>query len=158
MVRISDDSFPPAPVAGIAARALRQLGYRAGVRVLGRAAYDRLPAGERAAVQLGASSWLADFLSPSNFFEPWIACRGTFNDGRVCDPALDRRIDRAHGLEATDPARADALWAAIDRRATDDGLWVPLANGREVELVSRRVGSYQYDALLGFLADQAWVR
>ena len=65
---------------------------------------------------------------------------------------------RANTLEATDPTRADALWARIDRSAVDEALWVPLANSHAVELVSKRLRNYQYNALLGFLADQAWVR
>jgi ABC-type transport system substrate-binding protein/DNA-binding SARP family transcriptional activator len=158
VLRLSDDVFPPAGIAAIAARALRRIGYRARVRVLTHDRYDALPAREKAAVQAGTASWLADYLSPSNFLEPWIACRGPFNAGRVCDPALDRRIDRAHALEATDPIRADALWVGIDRTAVDAAFWVPLVNPHDVELVSKRLGNYQYNALLGFLADQAWVR
>jgi peptide/nickel transport system substrate-binding protein len=158
VLRVADDSFPPPGAAPVAVRVLRRIGYRADVRVLTHAQYDALPARRRAAAQLGAASWLADYLAPSDFLELWIACRGPFNDGHVCDPALDRRMDRAHALEATDPTRADTLWAGIERSAVDAALWVPLANPHEVELVSKRLGNYQHNALLGFLADQAWVR
>lgn len=158
VLRTPDNVVPPARVVAIAARALRLIGYRADVRVLTHAQYHAMPARGRAALQLGAASWLADYLAPSNFLELWIACRGPFTEHHVCDPALDRRMDRAHALEATDPTRADALWARIDRSTVDQALWVPLANAHAVELVSKRLRNYQYNALLGFLADQAWVR
>ena len=158
VLRTPDLVLPPPGVAAIAARALRLIGYRANVRVLTHAQYYAMPARGRAALQLGAASWLADYPAPSNFLELWIACRGPFNEHRVCDPALDRRMARAHTLEATDPTRADALWARIDRSTVDEALWVPLANSHAVELVSKRLRNYQYNALLGFLADQAWVR
>jgi len=75
----------------------------------------------------------------------------------VCSAATDRRIARAHAVEATDPARADRMWQALDRQTVNAALWVPLVNPHQIELVSRRLGNYQYNALVGFIADQAWL-
>ena len=71
-----------------------------------------------------------------------------------CDPGLDRLVRRAHALEATDLARADAVWARADRRAVDSAAWVPLVNPRELDFVSERLRNYGYDPPLGFLAAQ----
>jgi peptide/nickel transport system substrate-binding protein len=71
---------------------------------------------------------------------------------------LERRIDRAVKLEQTDPLGANRLWAELDREITDKALWVPLYNGYEANLVSKRVGHYQYNPQYGALLSQLWVR
>ena len=61
-------------------------------------------------------------------------------------------------LGLTDPARAAAAWAAVNRRLTAAAAWVPTVSLRDVELTWPRLGNYQYNPVGGFLADQSWVR
>jgi hypothetical protein len=39
-----------------------------------------------------------------------------------------------------------------------DAPWIPIANGTEVDLISRHVGNYQFNPFWGVLPDQFWVR
>ena len=52
---------------------------------------------DRPRAQLGFTGWLADYLAASTFIEPAFTCaeRGGYNLSRICDPKLDRLIDRA---------------------------------------------------------------
>ena len=61
-------------------------------------------------------------------------------------------------LEQTDRAGANRLWAKLDREITDKALVVPLINGTGADLVSKRVGNYQYNPQYGPLLSQLWVR
>jgi peptide/nickel transport system substrate-binding protein len=145
------------------ASVLRRLGYRARVRVMrDGASYFPFVADSRSRVQIGFTSWLADFLSASTFLEPNFTCRQLVprspTDGNLsqfCDRAVDAAVDRA---EATPAPAANALWADADRRVVAAAPAVPLTNGRSVLLVSNRVGNVQQHLLLGPLLDQLWVR
>jgi peptide/nickel transport system substrate-binding protein len=147
----------PDGVARHAAHVLRQLGMRVRVRTGTHADYARLPRAERDAVGLVPVGWYADFPSPATFFDTFFTCRSATTGGWFCDPTLERWMRHARALEATDPGGADALWAAIDRRAVDRAAWAPLVNPRAVDFVSERVRNYQYNPLWGFLASQAWL-
>ena len=155
---ISDSDYPPPDVARVAARALSQIGYHVRLRITSRAAYLRLPAAERDSPQVVMSAWYADFPSPATFFEAVVSCHGPISARRICDPALDRAMVLARGADATDPEGSAARWSAVDRRAVDQALTVPIANPRSVEVTSPRLRGYQYNPLWGFLADQAWLR
>jgi hypothetical protein len=76
----------------------------------------------------------------------------------VCDRELDRLMARATALQLRDPRRAAAAWAAADRRITDQALWVSTVTLGSPELVSKRLGNYQFHPVWDFIADQAWVR
>jgi hypothetical protein len=54
--------------------------------------------------------------------------------------------------------RSGALWTAIDHELVDRAYWVPTVNAGVAELVSARLGNYQYHPVWGFMAAQAWVR
>jgi ABC-type transport system substrate-binding protein len=65
------------------------------------------------------------------------------NTPEFCNPELDRRIDHALGLQATDPAKAGAAWAAADRQIVDQAPAIGLLVPQGIDLVSKRVGNYQ---------------
>ena len=82
---------------------------------------------------------------------------GNANPAQFCDPRIDRQIAAA----PTEQANADAvrgLWERIDRQTVDQAPWVPLVNPKAVDVLSRRVGNYQYSVHMGMLLDQLWVR
>jgi len=80
------------------------------------------------------------------------------NEARFCDPAIDREMARAQSLSGSDPVQANTLWARIDHELTDLGPWVPYANRLFLEVVSERVGNYQWHPQWTTLLDQLWVR
>jgi ABC-type transport system substrate-binding protein/DNA-binding SARP family transcriptional activator len=145
---------------------LRTLGYHATLQTLpspGRY-YDYVD-DARHRVQAGLSGWVPDILDPSGFFELLLTCRQYLpastknaNLAGYCDRKTDAEILQAENLAPTDPAAANRLWAAIDRRVVAAAPWVPLVTLRWTDIISRRVGNYQYNPMLGFLLDQAWVK
>lgn len=102
--------------------------------------------------------WLVDYPDPSSYLPQFFACGGGNSNGYVCDPPLDREMRRAGGLEQQAPAAADALWAHVGRSLTDQADWVPTVNNRNIDLVSQRLGNYEFNPVWGFLPDQTWVR
>ena len=105
------------------------------------------------------SGWIADHPDASNFIQPLFSCKSKWdNHAHFCDPRLDRRINRALRLEQTDLAGANRLWTKLDREITNRALWVPLYNDYGADLVSKRVGHYQYNPMRGALLSQLWVR
>jgi peptide/nickel transport system substrate-binding protein len=116
-------------------------------------------------IQIGASGWLADYLTASGFIEQQLSCQALIphssqnsNAARFCDPAIDARAREAGTIEQTDPAAAAGKWAGIDRAITDAAPYVALANPVGIDVLSRRVGNYQRHPQWGLLLDQLWVR
>ena len=64
----------------------------------------------------------------------------------------------AERVQAIEPSAADALWARAERRIVDQAPAVPAYNIINADLVSERVGNYQYSPASGALLDQLWVR
>ncbi len=73
-------------------------------------------------------------------------------------PRSTATFARARTLQAQDPNAAAKLWAELDRKATDQAVWVPTTTPRNIDLVSKRVGNFQHHPLFGVLLDQLWVR
>jgi peptide/nickel transport system substrate-binding protein len=147
---ISDEP-PSETTARAAAHALRRLGYRVDLTITARARLEELPLPVRESFDVGPFVWFADFPSPSTFFETMLLCDAPLMHGRICLPALDRRIEAALATEAHHRRGTDRLWIAIDRFATTRALTVPLVNPRAVELTSARLTGYQYNPQWGFL-------
>ena len=65
---------------------------------------------------------------------------------------------RAQAEQLSDPTGSRALWQRVDREITDASPWVPLMASKDVNVLSKRVGNYQYSPDIGMLIDQLWVR
>lgn len=102
--------------------------------------------------------WLADYPDPSSYFPLFFTCGGGNSNGFVCNPARDRQMQKAELRELVAPNAANALWASIDHTLTNQAVWVPTVNQQEVDLVSKRLGNYEFNPVWGYLADQSWVR
>jgi peptide/nickel transport system substrate-binding protein len=153
---MTDAPFLPRALPPYVASVLRELGYGARAHRVPRA---HLTAAVRRGIQLSADGdWLLDYPAPSAYLPQFFGCQGGLTNGYVCDRKLDRMMARATALQLRDPRRAAAAWAAADRRITDQALWVSTATLDSPELVSKRLGNYQFHPVWGFVADQAWVR
>ena len=144
---------------------LRRLGYQPSLLVLPPEKYNAYVGDSRHKVQLGTAGWFADSLAASNFLEPIMTCasfvpKSTSNSNwfEYCNPAIDAKIKQAAALQTSDPVRADALWARIDRDLVDQAVTMPFLTPRARVLVSTRVGNYQSHAEWGTLLDQLWVK
>jgi YVTN family beta-propeller protein len=139
--------------------ALRRLGYRARLRVVEDSRYD--PLASPGSAQAGVIAWVPDYPSAAGVIPPLLSCRsvaaGT-NPSRFCDKGVDRMIERALHLQATDQRAANKLWARVDRMIVDRAPLVPMVTGQDAYFVSARVGNYQHHPLWGLLLDQLWVR
>jgi peptide/nickel transport system substrate-binding protein len=149
-----------AAVARYAGEVLRALGYRVRVWVADPDHYFQYVNDTRNNAQVGFYPWIADFLTPSNFFASF-SCgellrnpHDTANPSQFCDPAVDADYDAALAARGT---QANARWAALDRRVLSAAPAVPLFNSRSLLLVSDRVGNSQGHEQLGPLLDQFWV-
>jgi peptide/nickel transport system substrate-binding protein len=112
----------------------------------------------RGGPRVAFAAWTPDYPAASSFIGELLSCGSKFNYSRYCDPALEQKISRAAKLEQTDRFSANRLWAQIDREITKRALWAPLFNGYQADLVSKRVGNYQYSPMGGALLSQLWVR
>ena len=141
--------------------ALHRLGYRASLRIVSDPVFYRTGEDPHNRAQIVSGSWAADYPAASDFITLKLSCQGLAtgnNPGRFCDPALDRRIATAESLQLSRPQLANRLWANIDRTLVDRAVWVPMVTPQFTDLVSSRVGNYQYHPLWGVLIDQLWVR
>jgi ABC-type oligopeptide transport system substrate-binding subunit len=83
--------------------------------------------------------------------------RGT-NGGGFCRSDFDALVAQARALQATNPAKAEELWAKADRLAVDQAAWVPTVSTAAIELLSRRTGHFTLDPNSQPQIDQLWVR
>jgi YVTN family beta-propeller protein len=147
--------------ASFAAALLRSVGYRARIkRVRGDAYYNSVtgPLNPRLRAQSGLFSWFADYPAASNYFGTFFSCRSPSNWSEFCDRGIEAEIQRALRLQSSDPYLANRLWARIDREIVDEAPVVPLFTLKRIDIVSRRVGNYQFHPQWGVLVGQLWVR
>jgi hypothetical protein len=84
--------------------------------------------------------------------------RNNQNVSEFCSQQVERRIQEALGLQATDPAKAAAAWAAVvDRQVVDQAPAIGLLVPQEVNVVAKRVDNYQYNPVGGVILSQLWV-
>ena len=148
----------------VAKRALLSLGYRVTVKPVGAAKYWDTVGDSRNRAQIGFTGWWASY-SPAEFLVQQLGCRAflpgslmNMNVSGFCDPGIDRQTRRAQAEQLSDPAGSRALWQRADREVTDASPWVPLMIGKNVGVLSKRVGNYQYSPAMGTLIDQLCVR
>ena len=147
--------------APFAAALFRTLGYRTRIKRVSNDAYYNPatgPLNPRLHAQAGLFSWFADFPAASNYVDTFFSCHAPSNWSEFCDPGIEALNRRALALQTMDPYLANQLWARIDRAIVDRAPVVPLVALKQVDIVSRRVGNYQYNPQWGVLLDQLWVR
>lgn len=147
-------------------RLLRELGYRASLRVASVADFARNVNDTRRRVQATVATWIADYPSASDFFDLFFRCSSfrpadpadTRSSIFFCQPRIDSQMSQADQLQISNPQAAAQAWATIDREVTNLAPWVPFASLRSADFTSTRVANYQYNPAWGILLDQLWVR
>ena len=166
-VTLVTQNFGPSnePVARYVIALLSRLGYRAHLRILTPEQMGALLDEDyRHPPQMHTASWTASVPSASDWITLQLSCGAWHPPTRLtdhalfCDPAVDRIAARAAELNTTDPVAADRLWTQADRDITNLAPWVTTVNETETDLVSQRVGDYQYVPTVFALLDQLWVR
>jgi DNA-binding SARP family transcriptional activator/ABC-type transport system substrate-binding protein len=144
----------PRGLTAYVAQVLRILGYRTRLHVVPDSDMPR----DRTEIQMATDGdWLADYPAPSSYLPLFFGCRGSI-DGYVCDPAVEHKVRVASSLQVIDVRRSAAAWADLDHYLVDQAYWVPTVNVDLVELTSKRLENYEFSAVVGFLAEQAWLR
>jgi YVTN family beta-propeller protein len=153
-----------APAAQYLTNVLLRLGYRASLHLLPDAAFLRYTDDSRHHAQVISGGWGADYPSPSAMIGK-LSCAGfipnssrTFDDSEFCDPRVDLQISRAESLGSTNHREATVAWRRLDRELTDRAIWLPTITSKQTDVISSRVGNYQYNPFWGALVDQLWVR
>jgi YVTN family beta-propeller protein len=166
-VRVWDTLGPPVFLreGQATVTALRELGYRASLRLLPDSRYFAYTNDSRHRAQVIDGGWSAEYPSADDIIGK-LTCRyftpgdgvETTDAGELCNRALDRQVARAAALQTIDAPAANRLWAHLDRLLTDRAVWLPTVTPNEIDLLSARVANYQYNPVLGALIDQLWVR
>ncbi len=146
-------------------RALRQLGFRASLRLLPPSTYFAVTSDSRNHAQVIDGGWSADYASADDFIGK-LTCAyfvpgdsvATDDASGFCDPSLDQQITRAAAEQTSNPAAAAGQWARLDRQLTDLAIWIPTVTPNMIDFLSSRVRNYQYNPVWGALIDQFWIR
>ena len=156
-------NYRPFPAVGrYVTKTLRQLGYDASAEVRSFAKFGKRVGNYKAPVQLSFNGFITDYPVASDFLKG-LSCQANraspfaFSTG-FCDPAVEAAITEALRVQVTSPQAANRLWAKVDRLVVDRAPSIPIANGKWIDVVSKRVGNYQYHPQYAMLFDQAWVR
>jgi YVTN family beta-propeller protein len=159
---LTDPDFPPAQYV---VSVLNSLGYRASLQIATGDRLNTLSKNSRYQVQVSRGGWAADYPAPSEFLKLFLSCAAfrpasdaNDNVAQFCDRDIDRGMEQALRLQATDAAAASRLWATADRRITDQAPWLPTVNLNAVDFLSTRTGGYQFHPQWGILLDQLWVQ
>jgi peptide/nickel transport system substrate-binding protein len=116
-------------------------------------------------VQLALTSWYQDYPAASDFINVLLSCASftpgsdsSINISGFCDPEIDAKIKQAMVLGQTDRAAADRLWGEIDKTLMGKAPVVPIFNPKIIDVVSKRVGNYQFSKQFYMLVGQLWVK
>jgi peptide/nickel transport system substrate-binding protein len=153
-----------APEARAIVPVLRRLGSRAQLKVVPIDRYFRAVGDSRNRIQIGSGVWASDYPAAADFLDHLLSCAAfaprsphNISLAEFCDRRIDAQMRQAAATRAIDPERANPLWAAVDRRIVDAAPCLPLVIQQSVELVSKRVGNYEYHPQYGSLIDQLWL-
>ena len=143
---------------------LESIGYRTEVTIFKSADPYGAAFRRAATLHMVPFGWGPDFPLSSQYLEPVLGCEppdydsGAINLGAFCAPGVQKDIDEALALQATEPAAAARLWQQVDHAAIDQAAVLPIGILTEAIMTSSRVGNYQYQPVYGVLLDQLWVQ
>ncbi len=156
---VTDDSPVARAIGTYLLDVLRDIGFVPRLRTLSGNVQFSYIQNTRNQVQASLTTWYADYPSAANFLSGVFGC-AAFREGSdaspnisgFCDPALDAALDQA--IRDSDAAGV----AAVDRAITDQAPAIVLFNPRYLDVVSARVGNFQYHEQFRWLIGQSWVR
>jgi peptide/nickel transport system substrate-binding protein len=148
------------------ASVLDSLGYRARAKPLSFDSYFETVSDSRTQTQAGYTGWIASYPSAVDFIPPLFSCAAfvpaspgdNTNFSGFCDPAVDTKMTAATEAQAQDPAAATTPWQEVERAIIAQAPFVPAYNRSDVNVVSKRVGNFQYNPQWGVLLSLLWVR
>ncbi len=162
---VTDDSASSRGVGTYLQTVLSDLGYDASVQTISGDIQFTYIQNTNNNVQISISQWYQDYPAPSNFLNVLFGC-DTFHPGSdssinisgICDKDLDARMKAAMALGVTDPEAANREWAKIDHDFMALAPAVPLFTPKDVDLISTRLGNYEFSSQYHWLIANSWVQ
>jgi len=162
---VSDDSVSSRAVGTYLQSVLSDLGYEAALQSISGDIQFTYIQNSNNNVQISVSQWYQDYPAPSNFLHVLFGCDSftpgsdsSVNMSGFCDKSLDNRMKAAMQLAVTDAEAAVLEWQKIDRDTMQLAPAVPLFTPKNVDLVSERLGNYQFSLQFHWLFGSAWVQ
>jgi peptide/nickel transport system substrate-binding protein len=162
---VTDDSVTSRAVGTYLQTVLTDLGYDATVQSISGDIQFTYIQNTNNNVQISVSQWYQDYPAPSNFLNVLFGCDSftpgsdsSVNISGLCDKALDGRMKAAMALGSTDPQAALAAWGDIDYDLMKLSPAVPLFTPKDVDLVSSRIGNYEFSSQFHWLVGKSWVQ
>jgi YVTN family beta-propeller protein len=165
-VTVWDVGPPPLVEDDAVVQTLRKLGYRTSHRIqnVSVPSFYAKANDSRNHYQIIGGGWGADYPSADDFLGK-LTCSyfvpgngvATTDASEFCDRSYDKQVERAAALQDTNPPAANKLWTRIDHELTDRAILLPTVTPGHTDLLSRRVGDYQYNPVWAVLADQLWL-
>jgi len=162
---VSDDSVSSRAVGTYLQSVLSDLGYQASLQSISGDIQFTYIQNSNNKVQIAVSQWYQDYPAPSNFLHVLFGCDSftpgsdsSVNMSGFCDKPLDNRMKAAMRLAVTDPELANQEWQRIDQDMMQLAPAVPLFTPKNVDLVSERLGNYQFSLQFHWLFGSAWVQ
>jgi peptide/nickel transport system substrate-binding protein len=162
---VSDDTVSSRGVGAYLQSVLADLGYDASLQAISSDIQFTYIQNTNNNVQISVSQWYMDYPAASNFLNVLLSCASfhpgsdsSVNIAGFCDEEIDKRMQAAIDLGATDPDAANAEWAKIDQAIMEKAPLAPLFTPKKVNFLSERVGNAQFSKLFHFLIPQAWVQ
>jgi peptide/nickel transport system substrate-binding protein len=116
-------------------------------------------------VQFALTDWFQDYPAPSDFLYVLYSCAGfipgsdsSTNTPGFCDKDIDAQMNQAKLIGVTDPAKANVLWAKIDKAVTDKSSTASLITPKKVDFVSKRLEGFVFNPVYNFLPQLASVQ
>ena len=144
---------------------LNSLGYKAQPQFLSADIQYPFCQNSKNKVQFCFSSWYQDYPAASDFLNVLLGCSSYIpnsnaspNIAEFCQPGIQHQMNTALQQGITDPSKANATWADVDKKVTDQAPWVSMFNPKYVNFVSKRVKGFIFSPQWYFLIDQASVK
>jgi peptide/nickel transport system substrate-binding protein len=145
---------------------LNSIGYKASTQLLTAAA--QYPFVQNSANSskwnVAWSAWYQDYPAPSDFLNVLLGCNtihknsdASPNIAAFCDPTIQKQINQAESIEASNPTGAAALWTSVDHEDTQQAPWVDLYNPKQIDFLSKSVHGYEWNPQWYILIDQLWL-
>jgi len=162
---VSEDSVTSRAVGAYLQSVLTDLGYDAALQSISGDIQFTYIQNSNNKVQISVTQWYQDYPAPSNFLHVLFGCDSftTGSDSSVnmsgfCDKSLDHRMKAAMRLAVTDELAAHQEWGRIDRDMMKLAPVVPLFTPKHIDLISKRVGNYQFSSRYRWLLSNSWVK
>jgi len=162
---VSEDSVISRAVGAYLQSVLTDLGYQASLQSISGDIQFTYIQNSNNKVQISVTQWYQDYPAPSNFLHVLLGC-DSFNPGSdssinisgFCNKSLDNRMKAAMRLAVTDGDAALEQWGRIDRDMMQLAPVVPLFTPKHIDLISQRVGNYQFSSRYRWLLGNSWVK